>query len=117
MSLRQVKLNECLFIHHNRYKEHLMIHLREQRAKDGHDVSDLYFYCDKCDKKYARLSILRDHIRRDHGDGPKRTYNCPECPATFVRRRSLYYHRNMKHGKDNKFREEAFQCCRDISRH
>ena len=35
----------------NRYKEHLMIHLREQREKDGEDTSDLFFYCDKCDKK------------------------------------------------------------------
>ena len=48
--------------------------------------------------------MLRDHIRRDHGDGPKRTYSCKECPATFMRRRSLYYHMNMKHDKDNKFR-------------
>ena len=88
----------------NRYKEHLMIHLREQREKDGEDTSDLFFYCDKCDRKYARLSILKEHIQRDHGEGPKRTYNCKECPATFVRRRSLYYHMNMKHDKDNKFR-------------
>ena len=81
-----------------------MIHLREQREKDGEDTSDLFFYCDKCNKKYARLSILKEHIQRDHGEGPKRTYNCKECPATFVRRRSLYYHMNMKHDKDNRFR-------------
>ena len=54
--------------------------------------------------RYARLSILKEHIQRDHGEGPKRTYNCKECPATFVRRRSLYYHMNMKHDKDNRFR-------------
>ena len=52
------------------YKIHLMMHLRKQGEQDSVVVpysngekKNLYFYCDKCDKKYTERYALRKHVQ------------------------------------------------------
>ena len=52
------------------YKTHLMMHLREQGGQDSATVpysngekKNLYFYCDKCEKKFASKYSLNKHVQ------------------------------------------------------
>lgn len=49
--------------------------------------------CTWCDKKYKVLSILNDHVKRDHLH--ERKHQCDLCDKSFFKVNDLKYHRRV----------------------
>ena len=82
-------------------RAHMKIHMRKEQGKEYQEDSDLFYYCDQCGQKFMSYGGLFTH-RKTHD---KVTYDCPECPETFIRPDYLKRHINKMHST-----EEKYQC-------
>ena len=69
--------------------EHRRTH--QKQAEDG----KMYYDCNDCDKKFDKVSGLKNHVHRVHTS----VRQCVECNATFADKATLLIHMNMSHEK------------------
>ena len=81
------------------YKQHLEVHQRQQEG-GGAAGSELYHYCDKCEKRYNHALGLKRHILAAH-EG--RVLTCPQCGEGFNTDRKLREHKLEEHSTDDKY--------------
>ena len=77
-------------------EKHMKVHMRAE----GVNVSEAYYHCDKCEKRYACPNMLNNHIRSVHD---KIDYTCSECPMTFKHFYELTKHKNLSHSTDERY--------------
>ena len=83
------------------YVKHLKTHLRKEVDNQGHSSHyKLYYYCDKCGRKFASTSKLRYHIESVHENV---TYPCSSCPETFTTYHLCKMHEIKVHSTDEKY--------------
>ena len=73
---------------------HMKIHMREKGLSEG------FYHCDKCEKKYSDLGALNHHIESAHD---KLDYKCSDCPMTFRTKYDWTTHKNITHSTDERF--------------
>ena len=76
------------------FEEHKKSHLR----KEGND--SLYYFCDKCDQKFARMETLKEHVKVVHENI---RYSCSLCQMTFNTKVTLNYHNVQFHSTDKRY--------------
>ena len=82
------------------YLYHMRAHRRDQAAANGEEglaVEDLFWYCDKCEKKFGSRSGLKLHKSRVHENAK---FLCPSCPMIFDTANKVRGHQNMVHSTD-----------------
>ena len=69
------------------YLAHLKTHLRKKVANGEENVEaqgkTLFYYCDKCEKKFGYKRELDDHVQVEHD---KVEFKCTLCPMSFKTR-------------------------------
>ena len=103
-------INECcgtcgkVFKSGKGLREHKIKHLREQAEKGvaGIDEANLYYHCDKCDKRLVSKQGLLEHLKI-HDESSK--FPCPTCGLAFARKQTLKEHERAAHSTD-----ENYQC-------
>lgn len=64
------------------------------RHRDRHHMDNqLEYPCNWCEKRYKVLSILHDHVKRDHFH--ERKHQCDLCNKSFFKVNDLKYHRRV----------------------
>ena len=78
------------------YYRHTKIHLRQQilNGKANIDAKDLFYNCDKCEKRFGEKKQLKEHVRYVHD---KLVLQCELCPMTFNTISNLYSHKKEAH--------------------
>ena len=103
--------------HH--YNNHIKIHLREQGAnedevraklsnenlpirgsKENTRNMSLFYYCDKCGKRYTNQRNLKVHIEEEH---ERKEYRCQECDMTFKTYKKWLGHGIIVHRTEEKY--------------
>ena len=64
--------------------------------------------CDKCDQEFCFPHQVRKHKEREHGEGLKPEFLCPQCGKEFMREAGLAQHLKLTHGP--KIRVPCPQC-------
>ena len=86
---------------------------------NAHGIGERKYKCDKCDKTFAKKSILDSHYQSHHAR--KTLYQCEQCPKTFWMKSYLSTHVRMIHDKirPNKcdICQEGFYYKRDLVSH
>lgn len=83
-----------------KYNIHIKTHLRAQGLTEEEAKMSLYYYCDKCDKRFTQRYVLTDHMRSDHSNVKLK---CPLCHLTFRKRTELSKHKIIAHSADTKY--------------
>ena len=83
-----------------KYEQHIKTHLRARGLTEEEAKMSLYYYCDKCDKRFTQRYTLTDHMRSDHSDVELK---CPMCHLTFKKRTQWTKHKIMAHSSDTKY--------------
>ena len=86
----------------DQYKRHVKIHLRAQGLTEEDAATTLYYFCDRCGKKYTEPQSLRNHIKTIH-EGIRKPSTCPICLLTFETYAKMQRHRTMKHAQGEKY--------------
>ena len=86
----------------DQYKRHVKIHLRAQGLTEEDANTTLYYFCDRCGKKYTEPQSLRNHIKTIH-EGIRKPSTCPVCLLTFETYAKMQRHRTMKHAQGEKY--------------
>ena len=85
------------------YRNHVRKHLREQAEKGDTsiDTANLYFHCDKCERKFTQKNALRLHVLQFHDESYK--LPCPSCGLVFDTKTKLNEHERAAHSTDEKY--------------
>ena len=83
-------------------KKAFSLHLKGHLRAAG--VSEHYFYCDQCSKRFYTNSYLQRHMKEAH-EGIETAVTCPVCEKAFRRPEQLLQHTNIEHSTD-----ERYQC-------
>ena len=59
----------------------------------------MFYFCDKCDKKYVSIDSLRDHIQVAHENIK---FSCSLCQMSFSTRLGLKFHHVQFHSTDKR---------------
>ena len=80
------------------YNHHIKVHLRKQILNGEENVDTkgktIFFYCDKCEKRFFYKTQLDDHVRVVHD---KLEFKCELCPMTFKSAPTMRLHKKMAH--------------------
>ena len=106
------RCKECgkLFYSKETYIQHLKVHLRKQGADEDmvkkvlpgskDKNTQLFYHCDKCNKKYSVRKNLRNHYESEH-EG--KVYKCDQCSIVFKKNSQLKKHMYVAHSTDEKY--------------
>ena len=86
----------------NNYNYHMRTHLRAQGGASENGEKGLWFFCDKCGKKFTAREGLKKHIKLIH-EGVKTPSTCPVCLLTFDSQTKMMRHKNLEHSTDEKY--------------
>ena len=78
--------------------KHFLDHKKMHLRKEGNE--SLFKHCDKCDKKFACSTSLKEHVQVFHDNI---MFICELCPMTFKTTKSLKLHINQFHSTDKIF--------------
>ena len=84
------------------YNNHIKTHLRAMGGGEENGAEGLWFYCDKCGKKFTKRDGLRKHIKLMH-EGVKSPSTCPVCLLTFDSQNKMFKHKTLEHSTDEKY--------------
>ena len=84
------------------YKYHIKTHLRAKGGDEENGAESLWYYCDKCGKRFTKRDGLRKHIKLQH-EGVKSPSTCPICLLTFDSQHKMFKHKTMEHSTDEKY--------------
>ena len=84
------------------YNRHMKVHLRAQGLSEEAAKMVLYYYCDRCGKRFTQSTDVKNHIRRVH-EGIKTPSTCPVCLLTFDTESKMRRHKMLEHPSDEKF--------------
>ena len=76
----------------------LTYHKKSHLRREGND--GLYYFCDKCDQRYASLDSLKDHVQVVHENI---RYSCSLCQMTFNTLQALRGHNYQIHSTDKRY--------------
>ena len=82
------------------YSSHRKTHLRADGVSDLQAGTTLYYYCDKCGKKFVVRASLTHHVRSVHNE---EKYPCSECSEVLKSHVLLRQHLIVSHSTDEKF--------------
>ena len=85
---------------HEGYQNHKKVHLRADGVSEQQAGATLYYYCDKCGKKFTQKGALTYHIRSVHTE---EKYPCSECSEAFKTCVLLNRHKIVIHSTDEQF--------------
>ena len=106
------KCKDCgkIFKNSKSYICHIKTHLRKQGADEEtvkmvipgskNKNTKLFYYCDKCDKKFTNPRNLRNHCQAEH-EG--KVYKCNVCSAIFRNYAQLTAHKRIEHSTGEKY--------------
>ena len=60
----------------------------------------MYYFCDKCDQKFARMETLKEHVKVVHENI---RYSCSLCQMTFNTKVTFRYHNIQIHSTDKRY--------------
>ena len=83
------------------YYRHLKVHLRAQGVSEADAKTVLYYYCDRCGKRFTQRIAMVNHIKSVH-EGIKSTATCPVCLLTFESKSKMRKHKVSEHPTDDK---------------
>ena len=79
-------------------KRNFVYHKKSHLRKEGND--SLYYFCDKCDQKFARMETLKEHVKVVHENI---RYSCSLCQMTFNTKVTFRYHNIQIHSTDKRY--------------
>ena len=86
------------------YNQHLKVHLRENVGQGEESPASmtrvLFYYCDKCGKRFNSREYLKKHIQVEH---EKKEYECKTCKQTFKTYGLMGRHERKEHSTDEKY--------------
>ena len=84
------------------YNRHMKVHLRAQGLSEEDAKMVLYYYCDRCGKRFTQSTDVKNHIKRVH-EGIKTPSTCPICLLTFDTESKMRRHKMLEHPADEKY--------------
>ncbi|CAK1542865.1 unnamed protein product [Leptosia nina] len=79
------------------YKANLAKHISRMHTSNSG-------FCKTCS---MNVSQFEEHMKKHRGDRP---FDCESCPKTFLDKRGLHYHINLKHTKTDHYKCEKDSC-------
>ena len=90
------------------YQNHMKIHLRKKIANGEEPIEaqgkTLFYYCDKCEKKFNSKGELNDHVQVVHQEVE---FKCDLCPQSFKTRIMRDGHKRVAHNSDKRYECEV----------
>ena len=71
---------------------------KHQQQRHSHDIKS-YFYCEQCNYKSTRKSILKSHVKQKH-ESSFEYFKCDHCEYKAVRKDYLIKHKKSLHDKE-----------------
>ena len=88
------------------YRTHIKTHLRAQGVSEEDAKMTLYYYCDRCGKRFTQVGAMKRHIQHVH-EGVYSQSTCPVCLLTFDTQAKMYKHKYLEHTTEEKFQCES----------
>lgn len=88
----------CQYMTH--FKSNLTKHMLCKHLRNAHDMPELKYKCEQCEKSYAQKQSLLHHKNRDHCETPFFKFHCSLCSYMTHYKNHLRRHISCTHLKN-----------------